>query len=100
MVALPAGILASGFNNALHRRRVMLEERVHDAMEDGHISDAEQADLDALVQRLNLNDVDARAIQFAVQHERAKVAQGKCPHCGKDLAASPKDDGGDDSAAR
>lgn len=93
MVALPAGILASGFNNALHRRRVMLEERVHDAMEDGHISDAEQADLDALVQRLNLNDVDARAIQFAVQHERAKVAQGTCPHCGKSLAAPVDHDG-------
>ena len=87
MVALPAGILASGFNNALHRRRVMLEERVHDAMQDGEISDAEQADLDALVRRLNLNDVDARAIQFAVQHQRAKVAQGVCPHCGKDLDA-------------
>lgn len=87
MVALPAGILASGFNNALHRRRVMLEERVHDAMEDGEISAAEQADLDALVRRLNLNDVDARAIQFAVQHQRAKVAQGICPHCGKNLDA-------------
>ena len=85
MVALPAGILASGFNNALHRRRVMLEERVHDAMEDGVISEEEQEELDALVRRLNLNDVDARAIQFAVQHQRAKVAQGVCPHCGKDL---------------
>ena len=87
MVALPAGILASGFNNALHRRRVMLEERVHDAMEDGEISAAEQEDLDALVRRLNLNDVDARAIQFAVQHQRAKVAGGVCPHCGKGLDA-------------
>ena len=87
MVALPAGILASGFNNALHRRRVMLEERVHDAMEDGVISDEEQEELDALVRRLNLNDVDARAIQFAIQHQRAKVAQGVCPHCGKDLDA-------------
>lgn len=92
MVALPAGILASGFNNALHRRRVMLEERVHDAMEDGEISDAEQADLDALVQRLNLNDVDARAIQFAVRHQQARVAKGICPHCGKDLGAAPSQD--------
>lgn len=86
MVALPAGILASGFNNALHRRRVMLEERIHDAMEDGFISDEEQAELDALVQRLNLNDVDARAIQFAVQHQLSKITEGTCPHCGKNLS--------------
>jgi len=87
MVALPAGILASGFNNALHRRRVMLEERIHDAMEDGVISDAEQKELDALVRRLNLNDVDARAIQFAIKHQQSKVAQGVCPHCGMELDA-------------
>lgn len=92
MVALPAGILASGFNNALHRRRVMLEERVHDAMEDGEINDKEQADLDTLVRRLNLNDVDARAIQFAVRHQQAKVTKGICPHCGKDLSAAPSQD--------
>lgn len=92
MVALPAGILASGFNNALHRRRTMLEERVQDAMKDGHISDDEQLDLDQLVQRLNLNDVDARAIMFAVKHQRAKVDQGICPHCGKALDALEDDD--------
>jgi len=92
MVALPAGILASGFNNALHRRRTMLEERVHDAMEDGAISDAEQVDLDQLVQRLNLNDVDARAIMFAVKHQHAKMGKGICPHCGKAFDAIEDDD--------
>lgn len=94
MVALPAGILASGFNNALHRRRSMLEERVHDALADGVISDDEQADLDKLVQRLNLNDVDARAIQFAVKHQRTHKHQGTdamtCPHCGKALDEPPE----------
>lgn len=92
MVALPAGILASGFNNALHRRRTMLEERVQDAMEDGSISDEEQLDLDQLVQRLNLNDVDARAIMFAVKHQNAKIDKGICPHCGKAIDAL-EDDG-------
>jgi len=96
MVALPAGILASGFNNALHRRRVMLEERVHDVMEDGKINAAEQEELDALVLRLNLNDVDARAIQFAVQHQHAKAAQGICPHCGKHLNEAAHNDVSED----
>lgn len=85
MVALPAGILASGFNNALHRRRAMLEERVQDVMEDGVINAQEQEELDALVLRLNLNDVDARAIQFAVKHQHDKAAHEICPHCGKSL---------------
>lgn len=85
MVALPAGILASGFNNALHRRRVMLQERISDAMQDGFISEDEQVELDALVQRLNLNPEDARAMQFAIQHQRTKIGQGLCPHCGKSL---------------
>jgi len=92
MVALPAGILASGFNNALHRRRTMLEERVQDAMEDGVISDTEQLELDKLVRHLNLNDVDARAIMFAVKHQNAKIDRGICPHCGKAIDAI-EDDG-------
>ena len=92
MVALPAGILASGFNNALHRRRVMLEERIHDAMDDGFISDEEQAELDALVERLNLNPVDARAMMFAIQHQRSKLTKGVCPHCGKGLSDPVVDD--------
>ena len=89
MVALPAGIIASGFNNALHRRRAMLKERVEDAMEDGMISEKEQEDLDALMQRLNLNEIDAKAIQNAVQHERKKSSRSKCPHCGKNADSVP-----------
>jgi voltage-gated potassium channel len=81
MVALPAGILASGFNNALHRRRVLLEERVQDAMEDGVIDGEEQQQLDTLVQRLNLNKVDVTAIIKAVQHQKMTAEGGVCPHC-------------------
>ena len=33
MVALPAGLLAAGFNSALHRRRREYEEAVEDAVE-------------------------------------------------------------------
>lgn len=85
MVALPAGILASGFDNALHRRRAMLEERVQDAMEDGEISPEEQADLEQLVRNLNLNTVDANAVIYAVKHRKAHAAMDTCPHCGKKL---------------
>lgn len=96
MVALPAGILASGFNNALHRRRAMLEEKVQDALKDGIISEEEQEDLERLVLHLNLNTVDANAVIYAVRHQHAeqagkaldmaeKGAMRLCPHCGKPL---------------
>lgn len=93
MVALPAGILASGFDNALHRRRAMLKERVQDAMQDGVISPEEEAELAKLVRHLNLNTVDANAIMYAVKHQQAQ-AQAVCPHCGKSI--SPPDSGRSD----
>jgi len=89
MVALPAGILAAGFDNALHRRRAMLAERVHDAMEDGEISPDEQADLERLVQHLNLNTVDANAIIYGIQHKRHAEKHNTCPHCGRPLDDHP-----------
>jgi len=98
MVALPAGILASGFDNALHRRRVMLEEKVQDALKDGEITESEQEDLEKLVRHLNLNTVDANAIIFAAKHKKAQEALDVCPHCGKplhtetDLAEALEDD--------
>ncbi len=86
MVALPAGILASGFNNALHRSRLLLEEKVSDVMEDGVITEQEQADLDALLEKLNLNEVDERSILQAIQHQREQIEHNRCPHCGMDLS--------------
>jgi len=90
MVALPAGILASGFDNALHRRRAMLQERVQDAMKDGVISPEEEEELDKLIRHLNLNTVDANAIIYAVKHKQAQDADNRCPHCGKRLHNADK----------
>ncbi|HEY9080588.1 ion transporter [Magnetovibrio sp.] len=89
MVALPAGILASGFDNALHRRRTMLQERVQDAMKDGVISPQEEQELEKLIRHLNLNTVDANAIIYAVKHQQAQEKNDCCPHCGKPLHQPP-----------
>lgn len=35
MVAIPTGILASGFTSALHRRREQVEDKIQDALTDG-----------------------------------------------------------------
>ncbi|MDH5188338.1 MAG: ion transporter [Rhodospirillaceae bacterium] len=90
MVALPAGILASGFSNALHRRRAQLEDKVTDILSDGVISDAEEEELATLLQNLNLNPADAKALIFAA-HNKDKTNL-LCPHCGKPINQPPHDD--------
>ncbi len=82
MVALPAGILASGFSNALHRRREQLEEKVSDIIADGVISEQEEAELSELMHQLNLNQGDAKALLAAAHHKQKTRV---CPHCHKPL---------------
>ncbi|MCW8919047.1 MAG: ion transporter [Gammaproteobacteria bacterium] len=91
MVALPAGILASGFNNALHRRREVLRERITDALADGVITEREEGELEGLLAQLNLNAADAKAMTAAIRHAR-KQAQTTCPHCGKPLDEDPEEE--------
>lgn len=43
-----AGIVASAFSNQLARRRVIFENQLRIAMEDGEISDNEQCHLESL----------------------------------------------------
>jgi voltage-gated potassium channel len=92
MVALPAGILASGFSNALHRRQTQMAEKIEDALADGRLTEEEQAELDDLALQLNMPENAAKAIFYTVQNRLARRAQ-RCPHCGKPLSAPP-DEGG------
>lgn len=93
MVALPAGILASGFSNALHRRETQMAEHIEDALADGHISPEEQQQLNELAERLNLPDNAAKAVLYTVQNKMKKQAESQtCPHCGKAIN-EPVDDG-------
>ena len=81
MVALPAGILASGFTSAVQRRREQVEDHIEDALADGALTPQEQAEIDALVERLNVSDADVHAIAQAVR--RGQGSGAPCPHCGK-----------------
>lgn len=82
IVALPAGILASGFSAALQRRREEVEDRIDDALADGILSDEESAEIEHLIQRLNLSPADFATIATAVRRDRDKDDE-PCPHCGK-----------------
>lgn len=80
MVALPSGILATGFAEQLRQRREEYRERVAEAMVDGRISRAERHELDEMRESLGMSEEEAAAILQRV----AKSGPGAavCPHCG------------------
>jgi len=79
MVALPAGILASGFSNALHRRQSDLRRDVDAYLADGHLDDDERHRLASRAQSLSLS---SETVEDMIQDE---TAARRCPHCGRRL---------------
>ena len=88
MVALPAGILASGFSDAVHRRRNRLRSDVHKAREDGTIDDHERLVLESRARSLSLSD-DELADILEQDAETASHEVRNCPHCGRPLGPVP-----------
>ncbi len=85
MAALPAGIIASGLNDQLHRRRASLEREFRKALEDGTICEAEEAEIEALRKQLGLSRRAADQIRDRI-HAETEARRGHCPHCGKVLS--------------
>lgn len=91
MVALPAGILASGFADQVHRRRTLFEERLEQVFEDGTVTQTEQLDLELLREKLGLTSDDVEDLT----HEYLKKYQHslrQCPHCKKPLIEERRGD--------
>jgi voltage-gated potassium channel len=84
LAALPAGIIAAGFNNELQRRREHYQLHLRKAMEDGKISPAERAHLIHIRNKLGLGveDVDQAQMDESLHSVEEHIA---CPHCGKDI---------------
>jgi hypothetical protein len=80
MVALPAGLLASGFSDQLHERRREFEQAVGRILASGTISADEGDELRAIRDRLGLSDHQAAEIVRLIAR-RATV----CPHCGEPI---------------
>lgn len=85
MVALPAGILASGFNEALHRRRRRFESLVDDLLDEGPLHDEGRQRLRDLQGQLGLNDNEAASFLNQRHRQRAAERPRHCPHCGEPL---------------
>ncbi len=88
MVALPAGILASGFNQALHARRKTLEREVDRVLDDGVINAFELEALEQKRQALHLSEEELRDLLVEIsKHSGFRPgAGGRCPHCGESLS--------------
>ncbi len=86
MVALPTGILASGFNVQMHRREQKFNILLKDILRDGIVTDQEWSDLEVLRKELDLNAEEA---EMLIQLSEAKKIQLQdCPHCGSILHPS------------
>ena len=86
MAALPAGIIASGLNEQIHRRRSSLQREFRKALEDGMICEKEESDIEALRKQLGLSHRSAAHIREAVHAEMKAKIDNTCRHCGKPLS--------------
>jgi voltage-gated potassium channel len=81
MIALPAGILASGFTEQLRLRREDYEVNVDSLLKSGKITPAMRRKLEEARQALGLTHDEAAHI---IDHARRGEALS-CPHCGKPM---------------
>lgn len=85
MVALPTGILASGYAQQLRLRSMQYEAKAEEALDDGILSQSEIHELEALRKDLNLGKhtasqiLDSRMVQQAL---KSRSTAPTCPHCG------------------
>ncbi|MEM7022763.1 MAG: ion transporter [Pseudomonadota bacterium] len=91
MVALPAGLLASGFSQQLHERRREFEDAVNRVLENGVISPEEGDQLKELREELGLTDHQAAELTRLVARRRS-LDGVVCPHCGKPIDRGPHAD--------
>jgi voltage-gated potassium channel len=94
MVALPAGILASGFSSALNRRRRNLQRECRRATEDGVVDAAERSRLQSHASAYSLSEND---LDDLLDGDRTPVGDRPelCPHCGRPLTRNTAADDDD-----
>ncbi|MGR3462909.1 MAG: ion transporter [Roseovarius sp.] len=85
MAALPAGIIASGLADHLHRRRDLLREKFRCALEDGHIDLSEGRKIEKLRRDLGISRETAHSIHQDVRRKQAERSQCICPQCGHEF---------------
>lgn len=93
MLALPAGILASGLSAEIHRRTDTFEEAAESAMLDGKLSLHEADQLEQYRESLGITEEQAQSLIKTAERKRRKYTDVICPHCNKSLADAPDSTG-------
>ncbi len=92
MVAVPTGILATGFAFEMRRRRDAYEAELRAALQDGSVDLSERQRLEAVRTALDLNKADAADLEAATRLFPGALAGEApmliCPHCGEFLDAT------------
>jgi voltage-gated potassium channel len=92
MVALPTGILATGFAFELRRRRDAYDAELRVALADGRVDEAERQHLEEVRKALDLDESDAADLEEATRSFPSVPVDGAplvtCPHCGEILDGS------------
>lgn len=88
LVALPTGILASGFSDNLHRSRQKMTKELSDALADDFIDEDEERHLDNLRKELGLTEEKfAELKESLIEHKSESkdhsTSTKPCPLCGK-----------------
>ena len=88
MVALPTGILASGFAQQLRHRSDEYQSKADKALDDGILTSVEMEELEDLRQELGLSKNTASQILDTEQVRRALESEPGhyCSHCGSPLS--------------
>ncbi|AUH35469.1 Ion transport protein [Paracoccus tegillarcae] len=82
VAALPAGILASGLNDHLHRRRDNLRNQFRRALEDGRIDLHEAAHIEKARKEMGISYEIASGIREEVLQRERDRRDCTCPNCG------------------
>lgn len=90
MVALPTGILATGFAAEIRRRRAIFADAASLVMADGRVDPEEERYLEDVriglgLSRDEVHDLDPSEGGGAQVSDGGAVAGGHCPHCGGNL---------------
>lgn len=80
MVALPAGILASGFSEQMRRRREAYQLKLKEALSDGVIDNIEEQELEQLQRLLDISRDDAELLRQQANDAKPN-SKGQCPCC-------------------
>lgn len=84
LVAMPTGIIVSGFSEQLRRRRQKFTALIRDALADGVVTDRELHHIEKIRVELALTEEEARLL-MKLNGVKRGTTEETCPHCGRHI---------------